>query len=670
MATRPIDDGVTALAIRQSMAAAASGRLAEACAIGERALAQGGDVAALNAMLGMLRGRAGDAMRASEHLATAHNAKRDDPIIAHNLVQALIELERFEDALQILTDALVESDRDGRLRRLRAFIAQCAGQYDIAVGDYEKVVALSAQDWESWNNLGNARRGAGDVEGAVDALRRAVELAPLSPPVRLNLANSLSASGQVEEAEAELKRMIVDFPDDSNPLRELHVLYRQSGRDAEATEAIERAIEVDPTNVELLLGKASHLSKLLMTEESEATYRRVLALDPRHPLGHLGVAVCLDLTNRTEELATIAENAEQQDIDADALNFIRAMDHRRAKRFDQGLAAMEQVPEELESARRCHVMGQLLEGVGRYDDAFASYTEMNRLMREEFPVALDRAKAYREMIRERRDAMTSEWMADWRQEEADDHHRPPVFLYGFPRSGTTLLDTMMMGHPSIDVLEEEPTLQKAFASFASADAVRDASDETIAAARTAYFAYAAEKGTLGPGHLLVDKNPLAINAVPIMHRLFPTAKHILALRHPCDVLLSCYVTNFRMNDGMASFARLDTAAELYDLSFGYFERARSLMDLNIHTIFYERVVEDRDRELRALFDFLELDWHDAVLDHESTAKKRGRIKTASYAQVVEPIYQRSAGRWVKFRRHLEPILPTLKPWIEKFGYEA
>jgi len=81
-------------------------------------------------------------------------------------------------------------------------------------------------------------------------------------------------------------------------------------------------------------------------------------------------------------------------------------------------------------------------------------------------------------------------------------------------------------------------------------------------------------------------------------------------------------------------------------------------------------VADRETELRALFDFLGLDWHDAVLDHQETAKKRGRIKTASYAQVIEPIYTRSAGRWEKYRKYLEPVLPVLRPWIEKFGYTA
>ncbi len=160
-----------------------------------------------------------------------------------------------------------------------------------------------------------------------------------------------------------------------------------------------------------------------------------------------------------------------------------------------------------------------------------------------------------------------------------------------------------------------------------------------------------------------------MNAVPLIRRLFPDARIILALRHPCDVVLSCYVTNFRLNDGMSNFVKLDTAAELYDISFAYLERVQQLMPTPTHRVVYENVVADRDRELRALFDFLGLDWHDAVLDHETTARGRGRIKTASYAQVVEPIYNRSAGRWRNYRKHLDPILPILRPWAEKFGYE-
>jgi hypothetical protein len=88
----------------------------------------------------------------------------------------------------------------------------------------------------------------------------------------------------------------------------------------------------------------------------------------------------------------------------------------------------------------------------------------------------------------------------------------------------------------------------------------------------------------------------------------------------------------------------------------------------VHSVVYEKVLEDQERELRELVGFLGLEWDDAVLDHQSTAKSRGRIKTASYAQVGRPIYGQSAGRWTNFRKHLEPVLPVLEPWVARFGY--
>jgi tetratricopeptide (TPR) repeat protein len=669
MASTPTIDDLTAGAIRRALTSAAAGRLTEACAVGEHALARGGDIAALNAMLGMLQSKAGNHERALHHLKAAHHARPRDPVIANNLLNALVQLDRKGEALDILTDDVVSADKSGQLLKLRGFFAQMTDQFDLAIRSYEQAVDNDPNDWESWNNLGNARRSANDNQGSVQALRRAAELAPDSAPIRLNLATALIQAGDWDAAETELRQMVTDFPEDPNPLRELHVILKQEGRDREALDAIQAAVNLAPDDIALLLGLASHLSYMLKSADAEAVYRRVMELDHDNAFGHLGVAVCLDLTNRTEELTALVAQAEEREVGPNALNFIRAFDHRRAKRFAEGLAALEQVPADLENARRAHLMGQLLEGVGRYDEAFASYRHMNELMCTQAQQPEERAAAYRNMLRARHDMMTEEWVQRWRPESQTDPRPAPVFLVGFPRSGTTLLDTMLMGHPSIEVLEEEPTLHTAFEIFQNYDDMPVATDEQIAAARDAYFETAASRTALKPGNLLVDKNPLAMNALPFIRRLFPDARIILALRHPCDVVLSCYVTNFRLNTGMANFVSLDTAAELYDISFRYFERVQDLMPTPAHTVVYENVVADRDRELRALFDFLGLDWHDAVLDHETTAKGRGRIKTASYAQVVEPIYNRSAGRWQNYRKHLEPIFPVLRPWAEKFGYE-
>jgi tetratricopeptide (TPR) repeat protein len=668
MASTSTSDNLTAAAIRQALGAAAAGRLGDACAIGERALQQGGEAAALHAMLGMLRSRSGDFGRAADHLSAARTARPDDLVIATNLAMALGQLGRHREALDIVNEDFARADKTLQLSKVRGFLAQMSNEFEIAANSYEHVVSAQPSDWESWNNLGNARRAAGDFDGSVEALRRAAEINPASAPVRLNFGAALVSAGQFEEAELQLRKMAEDFPADAKPLRDLHALFKLQARDDEALEAIEGAVVREPDDVELWLALASHRLSLLRHSAAEEAYREVVARDPANSLGNLGLAVTFELTNRTEELTALVDEARHRKVADDAMNFIRAFHYRRAKRFEDGLDALSKVPDELETARRAHLLGQLEEGAGNYDRAFASFERMNEIQRADPSQPEERAAAYRTRIAQQLDTLTPEWVSSWREGPID--RRPtPVFLVGFPRSGTTLLDTILMGHPGVEVLEEEPALRRANQLIPDFAALAGASDEIIGQARDTYFEIAAALTPLRPGNLLVDKNPLAMNGIPLIRRIFPRARIILALRHPCDVVLSCFATNFKLNDGMANFLRLDTAAELYDLSFRYFERARALLAPPVHTIVYENIVEDRDRELRPLFDFLGLEWHDDVLDHESTARSRGHIKTASYAQVTEPIYTRSAGRWQNYRKHLDPILPVLRPWVEKFGYE-
>jgi tetratricopeptide (TPR) repeat protein len=461
--------------------------------------------------------------------------------------------------------------------------------------------------------------------------------------------------------------MAADFPNDEKPMRELFALLKRQFREEEALAAIEEAVRRAPGDLELLLGFASHNLTQQRHAAAEQAYRKAIDIDPANVLGYLGVATVFDQTNRTDELAAWVQQAEQAGIAPEGLNFIKAFDHRRAKRYAEGLEALSQVPDHLETARRQQLLGQLLEGAGRYDEAFEAFARMNAIIEDDPTDPVGRATAYREQVRAQSKALTRKWVKSWTAAEVDDRP-PPAFLVGFPRSGTTLLDTILMSHPGTEVLEEEPALMHATEALGGFAAIPSASGDDVKRGRDKYFEVARSLTPLAPGKLLIDKNPLSMNCVPAIRRLFPDAKVILALRHPCDVVLSCYVTNFKPNNAMASFLHLDTAAELYDLSFGLFEKARELLNPAVHVLTYEKLVEDRDAELRPLLEFLGLDWDDAVLDHESTARARGHIKTASYAQVVEPIYKRSAGRWQNYRRHLEPVLPVLEPWVAKFGY--
>ena len=660
-------DDRTAAAIRDAIRAASAGRMADAIRIGEQALASGGDPTALNAMLGNLHCRADDLEAGIRHLRAAHKLKPSDRVIAANLATALAQQGDYGAAIEVLTDEIARTDPTMRLQRIRAFLAQHADDYQTAIPIYEAIVAAAPDDWETWNNLGNARRLAGDFDGGVAALQRAMDLNGASGPVRLNYATALAAVGRTDEAEQQLRRMADDFPNDAKPLRELHALMKGVGREEAALDAIEEAVRREPT-VEPLMALAAHRLSMLQNDAAEADYRRVIDLHPDHELAYLGLAAVFELSNRVDDLTALVETMRQRGLGENIRNFVDAMEHRRRGRFAEGLAALERVPESLESTRRYHLLGQLHEGAGNYDEAFEAFSQTNVLHGQDPTRPVERASAYRDSLRLQIETATPTWVKPWRDETRKDERPAPAFLVGFPRSGTTLLDTMLMGHPDVQVLEEEPTLLEAAKLLQPFEKLPVASDEQIGAARDEYFRVAARHASLAPGKLLVDKNPLSMNLLPIIHRLFPNARVILALRHPCDVVFSCYAANFKLNDAMPNFLRLDTAAELYDLSFSYFEKTRMLFDMPVHTITYENVVADPAGELRPLLDFLGVDWSDEVLDHQSTALKRGRIKTASYAQVAEPIYQRSAGRWQSYRKHLEPVLPVLEPWVAKFGY--
>ena len=669
MASTPALDEKTIVTIRRSLAAAGGGRMEEACRIAGDGLADGGDAAALNALLGSLYLGRGNADAALPYLREAHALRSSDAMVALNLASVLAAQGDYTDASKALPDRVGSGDAAARLERLRGYIAQGLKDHAAAAAAYERVVAEAPSDWESWNNLGNARRCAGDFEGAVEALRHAAAIVPDAAPVRLNLANGFIEWGKRAEAEAELRAMARDFPDDWRCLRELHVLLRAQAREDEALEAIEEAQRRNPEDLDLLLAVASQRLLLLDNSGAEAAYQSVVMRDPRNPQGNLGLAVVRELSNRTDDLAMLVDEARARGVDKDVLNFIRAFSHRRAKEFELGLAAMAEVSTELESARHAQLLGQLHDGAGNYDEAWRAFSRMNEIQREDPSLPLERAASYRQAIRRNVEATTPEWAAAWTEYEIGDERPSPVFLLGFPRSGTTLLDTILMGHPQIEVLEEEPTFRRAGEFLSDYPSLPTAPREAVLAAREAYFEEAAKRTPMHPGALIIDKNPLLVNGLPLIRRIFPDAKIILALRHPCDVALSCLITNFKLNDGMSSFLRLDTTAELYDLSFRFFHRVQQLLPMQTHKVMYERVVANQETELKALFGFLDLPWDPTVLDHQKAALERGRIKTASYSQVAEPIYTRSSGRWQNYRKYLEPIFPVLKPWIDKFGYE-
>lgn len=661
-------DGRTLL--NKAIDAARLGDTGLARSIAEDAIRDGAkDAAPFHAFLGMMCARTGDLAAATIHLAQAHQLRPTDVTIACNLISLLIDQQRDAEALEIATEGLAKADPSQRIMRYRAFLAQKLEKFDIAIGAYESVLALSPNDFECWNNIGNARAGLDDHEGAVAALRRAIELDPDAAPTRLNLATALQALGEAEEAEIELVKATDDFPSDSRAPYQLYVHYKLLLRQEEALEALIEAERRDPDVAGIQLKLGIEYGVLRQTAKAEQAYRRTIELDPSELDAYLGLAIQYEHTNREEEFAPLIALARANGVDPGALAFIEALELRRTGKFEEALAKLDTVPEGIEKIRTVHARATVLERLKRSDDAFNEYSRANSLLQDNPTDPLDRARQLREQLAREIDCLTPQWVNSWRPCTLSDARPAPVFLVGFPRSGTTLLDTILMGHPRTVVMEEQPPLNFVEDALGGMMAIPELDDSEVARARDQYFAEVEKIQPFAPqSQMLIDKSPLFLYRLPLIQRIFPDAKIILALRHPCDVVLSCFMSNFRLNSAMANFLSLEDAAEFYDLCFGHWKRARSLFPANIHTITYEKLVDDVALEVRPLIEWLGLDWDDALLDHTRTARNRGLITTASYSQVTEPIYRRASGRWLRYRDYLEPVVDKLAPWAEEFGY--
>lgn len=653
--------------LRRIAGLARMGRLDEAAdAVADAVAADPGDPA-LSALGGAVEYHRGEFARAANYLERAHALRPQDLVVRTNLAESYFHIGRREDAQALCDEASALADPSLRLARLAGHLAQEARDFPLATRLYRHVLARQPDDWSLLNNLGNILSELGDGRQAVDVLKRAMELAPDSPPIRVNLGTALLNAGRVDEGEEILRDAARDFPKDHVPLLTLATFYAENGMDDRQYEAIAEAARRAPENAGLQSDYGQEAARRNDYDIAESRFEAALAIEPALGPSFVGLAAVYERSNREAELEPLRERAVANGTDAASIAYVDALRFKRANAFEEAFAALERAGEVVLDNRRHQLRGIMLDRMARYDEAFGEFAEMNASHLKEPSRPGERAERFRADLAGDKAFVTPQWLAGWTESPPEDR-AAPVILLGFPRSGTTLLDTMLMTAPNTLVLEEEPFLGEIEAELGGVKALSDLDAKALAAARARYFEKVSKHGGLGSGTTVIDKHPLHLNKVPVIRRLFPEARFVLALRHPCDVVLSCFITNFRPNNAMSNFLDLETAARFYDLTFSYWEQAREVFDLPVRTVVYERLVADQSRELAPLFDWLGLPWNGGAFDHREAARARGVVRTASYAQVTEAVYTRSAGRWRRYEKHLEPVLDILRPWVDRFGY--
>ena len=250
-------------------------------------------------------------------------------------------------------------------------------------------------------------------------------------------------------------------------------------------------------------------------------------------------------------------------------------------------------------------------------------------------------------------------------------HNNVVQMLGFPRSGTTLLENVLASHPDIETFEETSALVVAIDRIERV-ALGKVTDEpvetTFSAARDRYYSELDLLRKKPEATVLIDKMPIRTADADLAARLFPEWRYIFSIRHPFDVVLSCFKQRFSPNPAMENFRTIDDSARLYDFAMTEWFRHHTMDDPAVHYVRYDELVTNFEPVTRGVLDFLGVPWSDAVRDFSKTAENRA-AKTPSYQKVRQGLSIGVQSAWRNYGFVFQsPAAKPLHKWAEFFGY--
>ena len=555
-----------------------------------------------------------------------------------------------------------------------------------------------------------ARTGA--TETAERLALDVLELAPGRTGALSVLYNIRKAQGQAAAAEALISRIVTLEPNNFWATNEIALLLLNKGALAQAELHARNAVRIAPENAQ-----SHYLMGMILTEAhrpaiAEYHYGRALELSgARDPIVLANLAWCLKTQGKMDAarvlyaeslegapnvLQTLLGAARLEEADrqlAAALALLdraeaahpgnpsimltRAVVLGRQKKAADAVAILDSMAagDAQLGASELLEKGRLLDQMGHYAEAFAAYEAGKARLREATGTVYLAAHA-QQMAARLKGFFTAERLRTLPRAAVRADLAQPLFVLGFPRSGTTLTEQTLTAHPRIAAGDElpfiaeitnlMPRMLESPLSYPEALAELWMGDhrDDLNNLRDHYFRRVAQLGIVPAGAAwFTDKMPLNEFDLGLIALVFPQSPLIHVIRHPLDVVLSVF-SNLLTHGYFCAYA-LESVAQHYALTMDLVEHYRREMNLRYLPVRYEDMVDDQEASIRRILTFIGEDFDPRCLDfHEN----RRYARTASYAQVTEKLYDRSRFRYRHYLSQLQPVLPILAPVIERLGY--
>lgn len=552
--------------------------------------------------------------------------------------------------------------RDGQLHQADGIARQILAQDKDNVAALEIVAAIA--------------RETGNPAEAEATLRRILDRVPGSPLASAMLAELLDGTDRAAEAEMLWREQVALYPDDVAVHVGMATSLSSPVQLPEGAWHLQRAIEIGGRDPSLLTRLARNVAGQGQLDAAEALANEAIALDPQ-ALPPLLLLVEINEQRGTIDAAGAALDRVEPIAGEAAPDIQRARLALMARggAWREALARMDATPDLINPARL--LRGRLRERAGRYAEAWADFTEAKAAIARDAGLTYDRADVEKHFSAVARAFSAPFWKSVPRADVRADVPQP-IFVLGFPRSGTTMTEQVLTSHSQIRGGGELPFVAQ-LRDFARILLGRGlpfpAGIGELAAAdfhhvpalfRDFYLARAAQRGLTAPGvAFFTDKMPLNETYLPLLRLAFPEAPMILVRRHPLDTLVS--VMSHDMTHGFHCGYRLADAAHQLAAVSQLTVHYRNGLGLATHDLAYERFVANQDEETARLMTYVGLDVEAAQLRfHESTR----HAPTPSYAQVKEPVHSRAVERWRNYADQLTPALRLIGPALQDGGYRV
>lgn len=603
---------------------------------------------------------------------------KNHPQAHHALGTLLSQKGNQEDALKhlkianklmpgsahILCDMGLSYLRKGDIRRARDFLS--------------KSLKLEENNIHALNGMGVSFMKEEEHIKAEPYLRKVLAIEPNHAGALENLGVSLIyGQKNLEEAIQLLQKAHNLNPTNIELLKHFGSALRDLNRNEDAEKLFRKALELNPNQVEVISLLGMTLISLRRIEEAYNAFVKALDLEPDNATVLYNMLSLLDLSRKEEEIESIMEKARTGIPGTNLLKFMEAIWAKKQGRIEDAIGILENLCFNMPNmeADRLFALAKLYDKQKAYKAALETYHLANNAQSKEASAKAIDILFYPKLIAHIKKSTSEEWIKNWTP--TPPAKRTPVFLVGFPRSGTTLTGQILHAHPDIHVADEVMALDKVRTSLAKMkegfrypEDLAILNEEQIENLRELYWTAQKADTAYGDSKIFVDKFPLNSIHAGLIYRLFPDAKIIFINRHPYDCTLSCYFQHFRINTAMVHFLYLKKAAELYAAVRDSWTAQSSALPLQTYDVQYENITADFDAEVKSLLTFVGVEWDDTVKEFYKAAGKEARTITPSYEQVNKPIYTQSTYKWEKYKDHIGEMMEILKPYADMLGYKS